>query len=408
MNILMVGNRFPPETLGGAERVAAGLAGALARRGHTVRVLAATPARSGAGNTTAHGAAVRRFYPGSVLFPDAAAPLPRRLAVLACAHGLDVYNPLARRALARTVRDARPDVLHTHALYGLSAGLWAAAAAARLPVVHTAHDAWLLSPRHNLRGATAPRGPLALLYRTLYRRRLGCVDLFCSPSQALLELHHAHGFRPRAARVIPHGVERPRPLRRTAAADAPALRVLFLGRLDRHKGVPVLLDAARLLKDDARIAFTLAGSGPLEPGVRAAADALPRLRYFGSTDDAGREQLFRECTVIVLPSLCPEGFGLVVAEGAVRGLPAVVTALGGQAEQVRRSGAGLTVPPGDAAALAETFRALAADPAWRAALAEGARAAAPLYSLDGMAAAYESAYRAVIAARPPCTRKPPP
>jgi glycosyltransferase involved in cell wall biosynthesis len=394
VKILMISNRFPPEALGGAERVVSDLATALAARGHCVRVLAAASARPGADDACAGGAVVRRFYPGGALIPEDHASTPWRLAVQAWAHGLDLYNPLARRALARELRAARPDVIHTHNLYGLSAGLWAAAAAAGFAVVHTAHDAWLLSPRHNLRGAAPPRDPLAMLYRALYRRRLRCVDLFCSPSRALLEAHCARGFRPRAARVVPHGVARPRTLRGAVAADVPALRVLFLGRFDRHKGVPVLLDAARRLRDDARIAFTLAGAGPLDADVRAAAGELPRLRYAGTTDDSGRERLFGESSLVVVPSLCPEGFGLVVAEGVVRGLPAVVTALGGQAEQVRETGAGLTVSPGDAAALANTLRTLAGDPARLATLAARARSAAPRYTLNAMVAAYESVYRA--------------
>src|SRR5919198_54913 len=57
--------------------------------------------------------------------------------------------------LGRAVRAARPDVVHTHNLPGLSTAVWGAAAAAGARVVHTLHDYYLLCPRVTL---VAPSG----------------------------------------------------------------------------------------------------------------------------------------------------------------------------------------------------------------------------------------------------------
>jgi glycosyltransferase involved in cell wall biosynthesis len=402
VKILMINNRYPPETLGGAEVVLAGLCRTLAARGHSIHVLAATAMRDRPVDEHHHGVTVRRFNPGGSIFPSPASSACRRLAVQLRAHLLDLRNPAARRALADTLRTVKPDVVHTHNLYGLSRDPWTVAAAAGLPLAHTAHDAYLLSPRHNLHARGALRDPFSILYRLLYRQSMNRVDMLCCPSGDLLERHHVQGFHPRAARVIPNGVEppsAPAPEPESARQSAPTLRALYLGRLDRHKGVPALIRAARLIAGDERIRLDVAGSGPLEARVRRAALDLPHFMFHAYVTDEAKTRLFQGANVLVLPSTCPESFGLVIAEAFAHGLPVIVTDLGGQAELARESGAGLLVPPNDAQALAGALRSLRDAPERLAALRDRARAAAARYSLASMADAYETVYRELASRR---------
>lgn len=404
VNILMINNRYPPETLGGAEVVVAGLCDALTALGHEVHVLAATAAHSLPIDEHHRGVTVRRLYPGGSIFPPPACGVLRRLVVQLRAHLMDLYNPVALRATTDMIRTVQPDVIHTHNLYGLSTALWSVVAKGGRPLVHTAHDSYLLAPRHNLRSNIAGRDPLSALYRLVYRQALDHVDTFCCPSRDLLNRHRALGCRPRTAEVIPNGIVSPSPSPQhsgTEPADR-AIRALFLGRLDTHKGIPTLIQAARLLAGDARIRFEIAGAGPLEALVRHAALELPHVMFHAYVTDAAKARLFQDGSVLLVPSTCPESFGLVIAEALAYGLPAIVTDLGGQAEQVRETGAGLTVPPGDARALADRLRELADDANQRATLEARAREHASRYTTERMAHAYLNVYRTVIPANSWC------
>ena len=96
--------------------------------------------------------------------------------------------------------------------------------------------------------------------------------------------------------VIPPGVECDEPPSLTAAHHP--LRILYLGRRHPLKGLDLLAEAVEGLDVELKIAD----------------------RAFG----AEREELFRWCDVLVLPTRS-ENFGLVVAEALVRSRPVVVT-----------------------------------------------------------------------------------
>lgn len=142
-------------------------------------------------------------------------------------------------------------------------------------------------------------------------------------------------------------------------------RFLFVGRLAPEKGLPTLLDAfAAVAADRPDWDLVVVGDGPervaLEAGVPGA--LRPRVRWLGYV--AGREPLvalYRSCDVLVLPSTY-EPWGVVVLEAAAAGMALVVSDVVGAAVEVVRPGAnGATVPPGDAAALAEALSAVADD-----------------------------------------------
>ncbi|MFG1361284.1 glycosyltransferase family 4 protein [Xanthobacter pseudotagetidis] len=155
-------------------------------------------------------------------------------------------------------------------------------------------------------------------------------------------------------------------------------RLLAIGSLIPRKGYRVLLDALERLGDLA-FSLTVAGSLTLDPAaaedIRARAERLPagRVRLLGALPEAQLDRLYQEADIFVHPSLF-EGYGMVLAEALKRGLPVVCTTGGAAAETVP-DGAGLKVPPGDAAALAEALRAVIADRALRRRLADAAFAA---------------------------------
>jgi glycogen synthase len=179
---------------------------------------------------------------------------------------------------------------------------------------------------------------------------------------------------PRVA-AIPHGLEFvTAPVAYVASESQPPV-IVFQGRLVTTKGVGILLDAARILLAQGR-AFELLiiGDGPERASLEQAAQSTPlagHVRFAGRLEEQQLDAASAKASVIVVPSLGGEVFGLVVAENMLRGLPVITSDLGAFVEVLGE--AGLTFRTGDAEALARELARILDDPALAARLAIAAR-----------------------------------
>jgi glycosyltransferase involved in cell wall biosynthesis len=157
-------------------------------------------------------------------------------------------------------------------------------------------------------------------------------------------------------RVIPNGVDTDRFAPSAVSAPSDTVRLCFVGRLVRQKGLDVLLDAlARLVDRSWRL--TLVGDGPERPKLVGQAVALGlagRFRFVGWTDRDALPGLLAAHDLFVFPSR-DEGMPNAVLEAMAAGLPVVATAIAGNEELVVDGQTGLLVPPGDPAALAQAL-----------------------------------------------------
>ena len=162
-----------------------------------------------------------------------------------------------------------------------------------------------------------------------------------------------------------------------------ALRLLSVGSLTPRKNHDVLLAALEQLADlpwTCRIVGSPTHAPDEARRIAALRDCSPvrrRVRLEGEVQDAA--PFYRRADVFVLASQY-EGYGMAFAEALAHGLPVIGTQ-GGAIPDVVPPSAGILVPPGNLAALAEALRAVIEDPPLRARLANGAaRAGAMLPS----------------------------
>jgi glycosyltransferase involved in cell wall biosynthesis len=170
----------------------------------------------------------------------------------------------------------------------------------------------------------------------------------------------------------------------------------FVGRLVSDKGAALLLEAMALLRREGLPArLLLIGSGPEEAALRAQAATLglePQIEFAGPRRGAELAGLLNQARILVVPSLWAEPFGIVALEGIACGCVVVGSERGGLPEAI--GPCGVTVPNGDAAALAAALARLLRDPEAAAPL----RAAAPAHLARHTAAAVGDAYLKVLAA----------
>ena len=158
------------------------------------------------------------------------------------------------------------------------------------------------------------------------------------------------------------------------------MRILFVGRAEERKGLPVLLRAFEALRGagiDARL--TVAGPEPEE--VEPLLLDAEGIELAGQVDDDHKWRLLGEADLLCAPSLGGESFGMVLTEAFASGTPVVASDIAGYRDVVRDGRDGMLVPVGDAVALGEALRALALDPSRREEMA--ARRASTLSASPG-------------------------
>jgi glycosyltransferase involved in cell wall biosynthesis len=174
-------------------------------------------------------------------------------------------------------------------------------------------------------------------------------------------------------------------------AENPALVVV--GRLDAEKGVELAAHTARAVG----LPIVFVGDGPLRPTIEATG---ARFTGWVSADRVRRELEQARC--LVFPSLWYETYGLVVAEAAARGVPAIVSDVAAPAERLIDGQGGWIFASGDRDGLARCMQHTRCDAAIRQAGAAAYRQYWANPSDPGRhAAALASIYAAVIARHAP-------
>ena len=162
------------------------------------------------------------------------------------------------------------------------------------------------------------------------------------------------------------------------AFEGGKVRLLFAGRIVPEKGLDVLVKALELLKDDSRWTLEVCGTGKsrdVMPIVKLSRGLgiADRISWPGSVDDV--QQHIADSDVVIMPSIAPESFGLVILEAASHGVPVIASNNGAQPEIITDGVDGMLVASGDYEALARAIKTLIDDPVRRKAMGRAAFAA---------------------------------
>ncbi|HEX2232463.1 MAG TPA: lysylphosphatidylglycerol synthase domain-containing protein, partial [Thermoleophilaceae bacterium] len=357
---------------GGVGRHVEALAQELIHQGHEVRLMAPYDPDDRLARVLHRGAAPEPRRP-----PEYLIPLGRTVGLPANGAVSNIsVTPEAVGILGRELRSGHYDVIHVHEPNAPVVS-WYATEAARCPTVGTFHTYSTSTVAHLL---TANFLGARRLYSKLHAR-------IAVSEAARWTAERWYGGR---YRVVPNGVDVGSAIaaRREAGEE---LRLLFVGRAEERKGLPVLLRAFEALRRaGVRARLTVAGATAeeVEPLLLETDD----VEVAGRISDDEKWRLLGEADVLCAPSLGGESFGMVLTEAFASGTPVVASDIAGYRDVVRPGTDGILVSPGNAMELGETLRALALDPAGRQAMGDAAREGAERFAWPRVASEVVEVY----------------
>jgi len=196
--------------------------------------------------------------------------------------------------------------------------------------------------------------------------------------------------------IIPNGVDV------EAAPTDPVppseeLRILFVGRPEERKGLPILLTAFNALVEHVPSRLTVIGA-EREDVLRYVAD--PELLRFmdirGRVSGPSLWEALHQADVLCAPSLSGESFGMVLTEAFAAGTPVIASAIAGYSDVVSDGRDGLLVPPGDPQRLAEELQRVHHEPERLREMGRAARRSAGRYAWPRVADQVTEVYERAI------------
>jgi glycosyltransferase involved in cell wall biosynthesis len=304
------------------------------------------------------------------LFTRSSADIPKLFMGQLRAFCSGVFNPFSRRAFRKFLQTEMPDIVHVHNLFPLvSPSILPVAKQLGIPVVMTVHNYRLVCPnglhfshgevctrcaggkeywcaKRNCEGSVVKSFGYAL--RSWWARKRGyyldCVSVFACLTQFQKDLLMQSGIPVDKIQVVPNMIG----TNLKAAPLGQGTYVGFCGRLSPEKGIDILVEVAR---SNAEIQFVAAGSYEAMPNL---ASRVPEnFTLLGHCGPAEMAQFYEGARVIVLPSVCFEGFPMVILEAMLMDKVVVCSDIGGLSDIVEDGTTGLLARPSDAQDLGE-------------------------------------------------------
>lgn len=355
MKCCIISTLYPPNIVGGAEKVTAKLAAGLVRAGHSVVVI------------TLHlhhemvikevdGVKVYYLPLDNIYWPFNAGAKPPAIKRLMW-HLIDMWNTKAAARVAKILDEEQPDVLNSNNLAGFSVAVWAQAKKRGIKIIHTLHDYALLCPASTLykNGAMCQvrcTKCVGMSFTKYIASRW--VDQLVGVSQFVADKHKQFGYFSNAAlRVIRNICDLPIANSKKSPEVKSQFTFGFIGRIEEEKGIEVLLRAASHLPAQGW-RLLIAGRGR-EDYVSRLKDLYPQtnIEWLGFTKP---DDFYPMIDVLIVPSLWPEPLPGVIAEAGALDIPVIISKMGGMPEYLDMGLSGKAIPAGDAACLTQEMK----------------------------------------------------
>ncbi len=347
---------------GGVTEHIAALAQGMQQRGHEVHILAAS---SGHHNKSVSKVQAVTQHVATVCIAGATARV-----------GL---SPLSFIRLKKILEREAFEVLHLHEPLTPGITWWSLLLAPALPRMVTVGTFHAYHERPNWLYAQG---------KPIFRYFFSQLDSLIAVSRAAQAF--ACQMFPGDYRIIPNGVDLGRfgqPPQTKLSAPPHPLTILFVGRLDRRKGLAHLLEAfGRLKPAYPQLRLRVVGPFTVQAGQDyqrfAQARCVTDVEFVGYVPPEELPKFYHQADIFCAPSIGFESFGIVLLEAMAAGLPVVASDIAGYRTLIVDGQEGFLTPPGQVEALAKALGCLLDRPELRRQMGRLGQLKASNYSWD--------------------------
>lgn len=358
LRILNIGQNY--RITGGSDRYMFSLAKLLEGHGHTVIPFAARHEKNEKSDWGA-------YFPEAIDFDS-----PKASQI-----GKFIFSKAAADNLARLIEVARPDIAHLHIYYGkITSSILPVLRRYRIPVVQTLHEYKTVCPVYTLlrnNGAICTDCSVGNYWRAVVHRcnrssmarsllsgiesyvshaygAIDLVDQFLTVSDFQRELLVKKGLPAAKTQTLHNFMDCSEIVSSTEKGEY----FLFVGRIEREKGIFTLLEAMKRITDTPLL---IVGSGRAQDDVRRVIESqrLDHVKLLGFKSGVELSELIRKAICVVVPSEWYETFGLVAIESFAHGRPVLASRIGGLPEVVEDGVTGKLFEPGNVEELQESL-----------------------------------------------------
>ena len=367
-------------------------------------------------------------------------------------HYYEYDNPTIAKNFEQFLREQKPDVVHIQHLQGLSALLLPLCREYGIPVVFSLHDYWLLCrrmsllrPNLELCSGPAPKkcqqcrfaeidrylvpsflsnmiNPIPdsvfshLARQSLQRRLNGDgnmadllllnhiarpqylqelmrnVDIFIAPSKFVQALFVKWGVEKERVVLVPHGID-PAPFSNFRKNPSMRIRLGYMGTVDRHKGVHVLIEAFNAFANRPNMELQIWGATPSLEYLKflRRLNRNPNTRFEGAFSDPSA--VLCQLDVLVIPSITYETYSIVARESLMSRTPIIAANIGALPEVVVDHQNGLLFEAGNPDDLKTKIKVLVDNPRT---ISEMAAAIRPVETMQQQVSELTSLYQNLL------------
>lgn len=357
MKILHINDHY--RDLGGAERYLLDTCAALEELGHKVIIIASVEGE-------------RVHYPGRQEYF-----VEPSWGIRSGRGRLNIYRDIIKRE--------DPDVVHIHNTYDLMSPVIIRDIHKMKPTVRFVHDIRLICP--NKRKIIEKTDSLCPFKAGLHCLRQGCISFpedrgagFVRETALFfyhLRIHRGldkmivgsrymndelirNGFKKERVAIVPCYTERGKG---ESVGEEDQNLILCIGRFDGVKGIPQFIQSLALVRDKRWMAEIVGDEGCKEEAIYLAKGLgiERRVRFLGRLSSEELDHRYRAASLVIMPSMIPESFGIVGIEAMAFGKPVIAFDSGGVRDWLSDHETGILVKRGDTVGLARTIDRLLQD-----------------------------------------------
>lgn len=320
-----------------------------------------------------------------------------------------LFNPSSFFVLKRVLKEYKPDIVHLHTMNQVTPSVLFLLK--KYPTVMTLHGpesflskllVWFLQPSHFKHKLYDKKdlnmiGKLTYFYfnsiqKFLYKFGLKKVDVFIAPSKYIQNLAETD-----VSPIIhlPNFIE----LRKFHELTS-NYNLLFVGRLEKLKGVEFLIQAMHsIIKVFPQATLTIIGDGSYKTELFNMTKRLQLeeyIQFIGWVENKDLDTHYEKASIVVVPSVWVETFGIVILEAMSAGRPVIGTNVGGIPEIIDDEVNGFLVEPQNPEQIAEKVIKLFLDGKLLKELGRSARKKAEEFSVEKHVEKLEKVYEEII------------